>query len=569
MDKKTVYDEFVGLVKMPNAGPNYHSRLSDEFVHPLRESIEEALRLFDGGENIQNALKITSRVTEYQNKDEHSPYYGLWPYYAEEPIEKMMPPDFNWADFIGKQLLVIYIDHFKYLSDSLKEKIKQAAIAACKCIIKRNERVSYTNVAMMDSFMCGVCGELFSIEEFFEYGANKLKRLLEFTRSDGNISEYNSPVYTLVALGDANYLRYYIKNAEMKKNAETFYGYLWKSLAEHYHVQTGELSGPQSRNYSTFLTDEQKNIILCAAGIKAFDENVPQRDRIYVPDEQKSNFTAGKEKYEIVRISNGFCYPCFANSKLEMLYMTNNFCMGSYQHEEMWNQTRPFLGFFGDELGKYAFRISVLHDEYDFSDAEIHTGQYLGRALGVINFAADRGDTHICLDFIKNKTVKAHDIRVRFSILGDIARLSVKQEHNCLRVSSGFANIQFEYVEAVFDGKNADFELSKENEHLFFDCVLYSGDEKDIVFDFGSEKYCVYAFDNSELGNVECTAENGRVNARYKNISVSTQADSVPFTMLSVGDIITIDGKNVEDLAENKLDTINSGGNKTAYENNR
>ena len=556
MEKEVLFDENVNLVKVANTGPNYHSRVKDDFVHPLRESIEYAVELLDRGENTENALKITQSVMSHQNNDQGSPYFGLWPYYLEEPLEKMSPPDFNWADFIGKQLLVIYIDYKEFLSDELNEEIKTSVTRACKCIIKRNERVSYTNVAMMDSFMCAVCGEVFGNMEFFKYGADKLRRLLEFTRSDGNISEYNSPVYTLVALGDANWLRYYISDKKMKNDAETFYNYLWKSLAEHYHVQTGELSGPQSRNYSTFLTKQQKNTLLCAAKIKNFGKDVPERDRIYVPDEYKPLFTEFSGKYNIVRISNGFCYPCFANTKVEVMYMTKDFCMGSFHHDEMWNQTRPFLGFFGNEDSKYAFRIQVLHDGYDFSDAEIHTSQYLSSALSVINFAADRGDTHICLDFIKNNTVRARDIRVSFKVSGDIDKLKTSCSGNALCIEYENVILNFKYVKAEFDLEKVKTEIKKTNSELCFDCILYSGEERAVVFGAGVKKYCVYTVDinESSQGDCICTADGARVNASYKNMAVSTRADSVPFTMLSTGDVIKINGKNVEDLAENKLE---------------
>ncbi len=551
-----IFDGNEALVKMPNTGPNYHSRVKGDFIHPFRESIEYAVRLFDDGNNIPNARRIVKSVISQQNKDEHSPYYGLWPYYLEESLDEMSPPDFNWADFIGKQLLVIYIDHADCLNDDDKEKIKAAVYNACRCIIRRNERVSYTNIAMMDSFVCAAAGEIFGWNEFFEYGSNKLRRLLEFTRSDGNISEYNSPVYTLVALGDANWLRYYVRDAKMKKDAETFYKYLWQSLAVHYHVQTGELSGPQSRNYSTFLTDLQKNVILCAAGIKEFDESVHKRDRISVPKEYRSFFTNNSERYDIVRISNGFCYPCFANSKVEVSYIAKDFCMGSFHHEEMWNQTRPLLGFFGDENNKYSFRIQVLHDGYDFSDAEIHTAQHYGSALSTVNFATDRGDTHICLDFIKNNGIKAHDIRVRFKIMGDIEKLGISRHDNAFQAEFENVKISFKYVRAEFDNGQIRTELTKTSSELCFDCILYSGNDKDIVFASDLNKYCVYTIDVNEdtMCDAVCNTENNRLNVKYKNMTVSTYAASVPFTMLNTSDVITIDGKNIEDLAVNKLD---------------
>ncbi len=555
MKKQVIYDEKEMLAAEKVRSHGYHTKLKDGTVHPFRESIEYAVRLFDGGKDIERALKITERVIEKQEKNENSPFFGLWSYYLEEPLEKMSPPDFNWADFIGKQLLVIYVDYAKYLSEALKEKIRQSLSAACRCIMKRNVRVGYTNVAVMDSFLCAAAGELLECNELLDYGVQKLRRVLEFTRSDGNIGEYNSPVYTIVAMEDINWLLRYVKNADMRKDAEIFYGYLWESFAVSYHFKTGELSGPQSRNYTDFLTDEQKNIILCAAGLEKYDDDVPERDRLYVPDKLRDYFTKPRESYEFTRISNGSCYPCFANTKVAASYICENFSMGSFNHDEMWNQTRPFLGFFGTRDNKFAFKIQVLHDGYDFSDAEIHTAQYYGTAAGVVNFACDRGDTHICLDFIQNKTITARDLRVRFKICGNTGKLETENNSGELCVKYRGTSLRFAYAEAVFDGEKGRTELLKTDNELCFDMVLYCGKERKITFDFPYEKYCAFVIDinNDEKAAAKCRASNGRIRLDYKNLSVETQANSVPFTMLNVNDKILIDGADIEDMAVNKL----------------
>ena len=85
---------------------------------------------------------------------------------------------------------------------------------------------------------------------------------------------------------------------------------------------------------------------------------------------------------------------------------------------------------------------------------------------------------------------------------------------------------------------------------------MYSGNDKDIVFASDLNKYCVYTIDVNEdtMCDAVCNTENNRLNVKYKNMTVSTYAASVPFTMLNTSDVITLDGKNIEDLAVNKLD---------------
>ena len=40
-----------------------------------------------------------------QDQDPQRRTYGIWPYHYEEPLDAMNKPDWNWADFIGVQLL--------------------------------------------------------------------------------------------------------------------------------------------------------------------------------------------------------------------------------------------------------------------------------------------------------------------------------------------------------------------------------------------------------------------------------------------------------------------------------
>ena len=62
-------------------------------------------------DRLKRAEKILRTVISLQDRNPDSRTYGIWSWFAEEPLDKMSPPDWNWADFCGTQLLQVAIDH--------------------------------------------------------------------------------------------------------------------------------------------------------------------------------------------------------------------------------------------------------------------------------------------------------------------------------------------------------------------------------------------------------------------------------------------------------------------------
>ena len=78
-------------------------------MHQTRENMMYASALFDSGtpSYIERGKKIALKIAALQDKEEASPTYGIWSWFYEEPLEEMDPPDWNWADFLGKEFLFI------------------------------------------------------------------------------------------------------------------------------------------------------------------------------------------------------------------------------------------------------------------------------------------------------------------------------------------------------------------------------------------------------------------------------------------------------------------------------
>src|SRR5690554_4923033 len=102
-----------GLIQMhfSNYAEHHTSFRGDQMIHPTRESLGYALALLDSEvpSYEQRAFNIIQKVLEVQGTNRNQPTFGIWPWFYEEPLEKMSPPDLNWADFIGKLLLLSVI----------------------------------------------------------------------------------------------------------------------------------------------------------------------------------------------------------------------------------------------------------------------------------------------------------------------------------------------------------------------------------------------------------------------------------------------------------------------------
>ena len=103
------YDPAEKMIRRPFSSPGYHTTLKGGYVHPPRDSLNYAVALLDSGEpdRLKRAQDILRKVISLQDQDPKSRTYGIWSWFMEEPLEKMSPPDWNWADFCGTQLLQV------------------------------------------------------------------------------------------------------------------------------------------------------------------------------------------------------------------------------------------------------------------------------------------------------------------------------------------------------------------------------------------------------------------------------------------------------------------------------
>jgi len=103
------YDADVRMTHSWRGANGYHSKLSECTVHAIRENFVYAKNLLrrDAEGDRARAYSVLYRVLPLQDIDPSRNTYGIWSYYLEEWLEEMDEPDWNWADFNGKDLLIM------------------------------------------------------------------------------------------------------------------------------------------------------------------------------------------------------------------------------------------------------------------------------------------------------------------------------------------------------------------------------------------------------------------------------------------------------------------------------
>ena len=233
------YDPAERMLRLPFSSPGYHTTLKGGWVHPIRESFMYAVALLDAGGEPERtrALHILDRLLPLQDIDPASRTYGIWSWFMEEPLEKMAPPDWNWADFCGAQLLEIALTHGPLLPPPFPERIRTAIRHAARSVERRDVTLSYTNIAIMGSFVTLAAAETYEVPDLHAYAMDRLRRFHTYSRNHG-FSEYNSSTYTVIALDELGRLLRYARTPEARALAGDLYRIAWEEIANHFHAPT-------------------------------------------------------------------------------------------------------------------------------------------------------------------------------------------------------------------------------------------------------------------------------------------------------------------------------------------
>ena len=553
-----LYDEQVSMVVEYAEKKVYHSRLPSGYSHSTLTAVEYALALLDGGrqKDGNRACDIIDKILSLQDTNEEHDTFGLWSYYLEEPLEQMDPPDWNWADFIGKNLLRILMQHKKAIGTERYGRVMQACKNACKCIMRRNMGVQYTNVVLVDAYITIVVGELAGEERFVKYGSDKLKLFWAYTQVTGGLNEFNSPMYTLLVAKEMVYMIEDIKLPELADLIQKINDIIWRDIATHFYYPQKQWSGPHARAYTNLLSENTLFELGKAAGVDFGGEEqyglLTMQQNLKCP-EKYVHYFKGFQPFDSQRMNTrGSNYPWFVQAQVATTYNTPQFSLASFNCSELWNQIRPLIGYFGGKC----LRVRLLHDFYDFSSGQLHCVQKHGSVLGCINVSTDRGDTHVSLDFTHG-TIRAKDLRVRFQLEGKTGDTELVKQKDGVIFKTEDLQVYITVPYAKFGTQNAGVELNREQDMLCFDIVWYAGEEKMIALNEIEEAVCLFGLlvseEPQEPAPVQYTVEDKTVHAVWKtpDAELGLEAGNTPeiWTTQMLNNRQTIDGVLLEELA--------------------
>lgn len=497
------FDETEKMIVTNLNGYNYHTDATSGRYHQLRASFSYALDLLDLGDKQyeKRAFDILEKCVSLQDTLRGSKTKGIWGYYMEEPLStKKSPPDFNWADFNGVTLLDVWMGHQSKIPKRLKPIIRQSLILAAQSIQKRNITMSYTNIAIMGTYVTYMVSHLFNEKGMKAYSTDRLKRFYNYTIDKGGFIEYNSPGYTLVDIDELSRMRDHIIEPNARQMIEKLYFMGWKTIAIHYHVPSGQWVGPHSRSYHSILQNSFYNLIDRATkGVILLKKNL--------------NFTYSRVNHTLpIELYPYFKHSNFPKNQIDIFepnepqiigsnYMTTQYALATANRSSLWNQRRPFLAYWGKIENPKYLQVRFLHDFYDFSSASFYSQQKENIVLAAINLNLDGGDKHISIDPIKSGKFKAKDLRIRFEFGNQTAEvLPLKNDDGIYTIVDGL-KMKVQLYKAIFDKYEGHWENGYDKNGAWWDYVIYKGDE--LEFDMNNIKEAAWGFTFSMCNSFE------------------------------------------------------------------
>jgi len=493
-NSEPAFNAKVGLYQRPGADNGYHTRLtSKDTTHPTCINFDYALALLMTGEKSdrERAIGILRTLLTLQDTVPTHLTYGIWPWYQDEPLEMMNPPDWNWADFCGLRVAQVLRHHTDALPEDLTRDLRAALGHAAYSIFRRNIQTAYTNIAIMGSFVALAAAELLSDARIGEYGRRRLQDVIDALVACDGFAEYNSPNYTIEIVNICERALHLVGKPEHTNPIKELHARVWGLIADFFHPGTAQWGGPQSRSYQTWLEPGQVLFFTRRLGfalpqrpgVKSRPGSLLGGPSLYpelpCPSALTERFRELPEK--VVEQEKRFLPPTMPRPPLiGKSWMTPTAALGSANRALMWVQTRSVLGYLKtDEDPALQFRLRFLHDGRDFSSAFNFNDQKGPHVLSVMSLILDGGSFHPTLNRPPDSSFEAKDFRMRFELLG-CGVTAVKTKGFELR--GGKYRVAILPGVSVFDGKAVTWEITKLEDGWAVNAICHAGEAR--VFPF-------------------------------------------------------------------------------------
>lgn len=195
-----------------------------------------------GSPAIAEALLRKLFSTQSMNPDAKD--YGYIPWRVNDSSVH----DPNSIDFDMQSMGAIFIGYGDKLSDGFKREAKPHLQAALAALARHRVQVSYTNIYLMNTFDTLTLSQYLNDRSAYEYGRQRWAAWRDYTAHNG-IHEFDSPTYYGVDLGDLTLAYRYVADPEIHNQVTAALDYFFKDIASNFHVSSGRMGGPQSRDY--------------------------------------------------------------------------------------------------------------------------------------------------------------------------------------------------------------------------------------------------------------------------------------------------------------------------------
>lgn len=548
------FDKQEGLTtryREPDRSHGYHSDLSG-VIHDIKASSCMAVCILTLGENewYDIAIQALHRVCDTQDTRPGSATFGLWPYYLEQSLDDMTAPDYNWANFVGRDLIAACLLCGNKLPLELVVRLHTAIRNAAYCTVKRNVAADYTNISLIGSLTLICAGELLHDEGLFSIGKQRLTSLTEYTRVTTGLSEYNSAPYTVVALEETTRMMQFFRDKECLEMAEYLNHCAWEMLALHYNTSIAQLAPPQARAYADLDTGRVASVIFMGtAGRygKMLEETVDLDTLICVDLQCPKDITSMFEERERFLAhtyyhKNNIRQPGEDVTIIRELdspdltaysYKTPHFSMGAFSICDTWNQRRNAMVVWDREKPK-TFRLRGLHNGYDFCSGLVRAEQKDGQLLGHLGLVTNRGSNHYILDRDKSGTYSVSELCFAFELGGNCSGIQIQQYGRAFRIDDGQMHIELCVEKWVFDGKNGKVFLSDDGKRVILSG--YAGDEITLDTTKLDDTYGIFTM-RAYWGDAEERGEepaislcgSGWIESRWNGLTVKSHRGVVPY----------------------------------------
>lgn len=214
----------------------------------------------NAGADRENAQHVMRALLKLQHNVPGDKLHGMWRTGVGKDRE-----DQNWREFVGTGFIVAREYFGDALAPDLMRDIDVALVRAAEGAAQRDVSAGYTNIALMSAFLLDYVGHTASKPTFQALGKKKAKAIHDLFFQYKTFTEFNSPTYYGVNLMGLGMWRELAKSAELREWGQEIESTFWHHIAQFYHADMKNMSGPYVRGYGMDMTQYAALVGLCIA----------------------------------------------------------------------------------------------------------------------------------------------------------------------------------------------------------------------------------------------------------------------------------------------------------------